>query len=256
MEHRVAWATADRERRIGLNNKISRQEEKRRVKLLRRAFLGATLAPAVLWLAACSGQAVYSGAPPFTPSPQPTSAPTSALPSPTPSPSVLAQAAPPTPVCGHLTLTPPETEGPYFKAGSPERASLLEPGMTGTKLVLTGYVVTADCEPVAHALLDFWQANDHGQYDNSGYTLRGHQFTDSAGRYRLITIVPGLYPGRTEHIHVKVQGLKGPILTTQLYLPGVPQNQADSIFDPKLVMTVQDTSDGMAAIFNFVISTQ
>ncbi len=41
-----------------------------------------------------------------------------------------------------------------------------------------------------------------------------------------------------------------------LYLPGVPQNQADGIFDPKLVMTVQDTSDGMAATFNFVISAQ
>lgn len=239
-----------------LNNKISSQEEKRRVKLLRRAFLGATLAPAVLWLAACSGQAIYNGAPQFTPSPQPTSAPTSASPSLTPSPPVLAQVVPPTPMCGHLTLTPPQTEGPYFKAGSPERVSLLEPGTTGTKLVLAGYVVTADCEPVAHALLDFWQANARGQYDNSGYTLRGHQFTDSAGHYRLITIVPGLYPGRTEHVHVKVQGPKGPILTTQLYLPGVPQNQADSIFDPKLVMTVQDTSDGMAAIFNFVISAQ
>ena len=256
MENRVAWATADRERRIGLNDKISRQEEKRRVKSRRRAFLGATLALAALWLAACSGQAVYNDAPPFTPSSQPTRAPTSSPPSPTPSPPVPAQVVLPTPGCGHPTLTPPETEGPYFKAGSPERASLLDPGMTGTKLVLTGYVMTADCEPVAHALLDFWQANDHGQYDNSGYTLRGHQFTDSAGRYKLITIVPGLYPGRTEHIHVKVQGLKGSILTTQLYMPGVPQNQADSIFDPKLVMTVQDTSDGVAATFNFVISAQ
>ena len=256
MEHRVAWVTADRERRIGLNNKISRKEEKRRIKLLRRAFLGTMLALAVLWLAACGGQAVHGGAPPFTPSSQPTSASISPSPSPTLSSPVTAQVTSPTPVCGHPTLTPSETEGPYFRAGSPERASLLQPGMTGTKLVITGYVMTADCVPVAHALLDFWQANDRGQYDNSGYTLRGHQFTDSAGRYSLITIVPGLYPGRAEHIHIKVQGPKGPILTTQLYLPGVPQNQTDGIFDPKSVMTVQGTSDGMSAIFNFVISTQ
>jgi protocatechuate 3,4-dioxygenase beta subunit len=116
--------------------------------------------------------------------------------------------------------------------------------------------VTADCKSVAHALLDFWQANAQGQYDNSGYTLRGHQFTDAAGRYQLITIVPGLYPGRTEHIHVKVQAPNGPVLITQLYFPGVSRNQTDSIFDPKLVMMVQATSDGMTAKFDFVVRTQ
>ena len=256
MVNRVAWAIADSERRIGLNNKFSWQEEKRRIKLFRRAFLEVFLASATLWLAACSGQAVYSGVPLSTPSSQPTSASISLPPSPPPSPLVLAQVAPPTPVCGHLTSTPPETEGPYFKAGSPERASLIEPGMTGTKLVLTGYVVTAGCEPVAHALLDFWQANDRGQYDNSGYTLRGHQFTDAAGHYQLTTVVPGLYPGRTEHIHVKVQAPNGPILTSQLFFPGVASNESDSIFDRRLLLNVQSTSGGIVAAFNFVVNSQ
>jgi hypothetical protein len=41
------------------------------------------------------------------------------------------------------------TEGPYFKANSPERASLIEPGMAGTQLTLSGYVLTSDCKPVA-----------------------------------------------------------------------------------------------------------
>jgi hypothetical protein len=59
--------------------------------------------------------------------------------------------------------------------------------------------------PAANALLDFWQANPNGAYDNTGYTLRGHQYTDANGYYTLTTIVPGIYPGRTEHIHVKVQ---------------------------------------------------
>src|SRR6185436_7746190 len=71
------------------------------------------------------------------------------------------------------------TEGPYFTANSPERASLLEDGMPGTKLVVTGYVYDTHCQPVANALLDFWQADANGVYDNSGYTLRGHQFTDA-----------------------------------------------------------------------------
>jgi protocatechuate 3,4-dioxygenase beta subunit len=128
--------------------------------------------------------------------------------------------------------------------------------MPGTKLTLTGYVLTADCKPVANALLDFWQANAQGQYDNQGYTLRGHQFTDANGYYHLETVVPGLYPGRTEHIHVKVQAPNGPILTTQLFFPGVANNQSDGIFDPGLVIQVTDTGSGLNGTFNFIVSTQ
>jgi protocatechuate 3,4-dioxygenase beta subunit len=141
-------------------------------------------------------------------------------------------------------------EGPFFTPRSPERTSLLEPGITGTTLKLTGYVLTQNCQPVAGALVDFWQADTEGQYDNSGYKLRGHQFTDEAGRYQLETIMPGLYPGRTEHIHVKVQAPNGPVLTTQLFFPGVAGNESDSIFDPSLVVNQQDAQ---TATFNFVI---
>jgi protocatechuate 3,4-dioxygenase beta subunit len=154
------------------------------------------------------------------------------------------------------TLTVALTEGPYFKAGSPERASLVEANTEGTKLVLSGYVLAADCSPVAHALLDFWQADAKGQYDNSGYTLRGHQFTDATGHYQLTTIIPGLYPGRTEHIHVKVQAPAGPVLTTQLFFPGVAQNQSDGIFDPSLVLPLQSASDGETAFFIFVVRSK
>jgi protocatechuate 3,4-dioxygenase beta subunit len=146
-------------------------------------------------------------------------------------------------------VTVSETEGPFFKAGSPERSSLLQNGIAGTKVTITGVVLGTDCQPVTHALLDF-----QGQYDNSGYTLRGHLFTDANGHYQLITIVPGLYPGRTEHIHVKVQAPGGPVLTTQLFFPGVQQNEADSIFDPSLVMKITNASDGLQAAFNFVVN--
>ena len=172
-----------------------------------------------------------------------------------PSPVPVTQTAPSlTPVCTHAALTVPLTEGPYFKAGSPERASLLEDGVTGVKLVLSGSVLTADCQPVAHALLEFWQADANGQYDNSGYTLRGHQFSDANGRYQLTTIIPGLYPGRTEHIHVKVQPPGGATLTTQLFFPGVTQNDEDGIFDPSLVLPIQDAPDGKTATFDFVVN--
>ena len=152
-------------------------------------------------------------------------------------------------------LTPALTEGPYFTPNSPEKTTLVEPEMSGTRLLLSGYVLTQDCRPVANATLDFWQANAEGQYDNSGYTLRGHLFTDANGRYQVETIVPGLYPGRTEHIHVKVQAPNGPILTTQLFMPGTPQNQEDNIYDPAMLMAIEENGDSLLATYNFVIAT-
>jgi protocatechuate 3,4-dioxygenase beta subunit len=125
--------------------------------------------------------------------------------------------------------------------------------MAGTRLTITGRVLTASCTPVAHALLDFWHADSAGVYDNSGYRLRGHQFTDAAGTYSLQTIVPGEYPGRTPHVHVKVQAPGKAVLTTQLYFPGQARNQQDSIFNAALLMDVHDSAGGKAATFTFVL---
>ena len=145
--------------------------------------------------------------------------------------------------------TPSQTAGPFFTPNSPERPSLHERGVTGTSIVLTGFVLTRDCRPVAGALLDFWHADDAGAYDNDGYRLRGHQFADDAGRYRLETIVPGHYPGRTRHFHVRVQAPSGPMLTTQLYFPDEPGNQRDRLFRPDLLVT----RDGDTVRFDFVL---
>jgi len=160
-----------------------------------------------------------------------------------------------TPACSG-TPTPSQTEGPFYKPGSPERTSLREPGLPGTPLTITGYVFSTTCQPVAHAWLDFWQADSSGNYDNTGFKLRGHQFTDKQGRYHLETVVPGEYPGRTRHIHVKVQAPGQPVLTTQLYFPGESKNTSDSIFSPELLMQVQSTPNGQMATFNFVLALQ
>lgn len=164
-----------------------------------------------------------------------------------------AQGVPPTPACGDDGLTPPLTEGPFYTPDSPERTSLLEAGLAGTRIVVTGQVLSSSCTPIANALVDFWHTDDQGRYDNSGYTFRGHQFTDAEGRYRLETIVPGIYPGRTRHFHVKVQAADQPVLTTQLYFPADPLNEGDFLFRPDLVMAIQDGDDGKQATFNFVL---
>jgi len=161
---------------------------------------------------------------------------------------------PPTPECGDDDEpTPAMAEGPFFTPRSPRRASLLEPGMGGTRIVLSGRVLTRDCRPVSGALLDFWHADDAGDYDNQGYRLRGHLFTDAQGRYRLETIVPGLYPGRTRHYHLKVQAPRGRVLTTQLYFPGEARNGRDGSFRPELFMAVSETKAGKQGRFNFVL---
>ena len=156
----------------------------------------------------------------------------------------------------NLSLTVSETEGPYYKAGSPEMTDLVQPGMQGQVITISGQVTDQNGNPVANAWLDFWQANASGVYDNSGYTLRGHQYTDANGYYTLTTVVPGLYPGRTEHIHVKVQAANGPLLTTQLFFPGVAQNSRDGIYNPSLLLNVSDNGDGtLSGTYNFVIAT-
>jgi len=160
----------------------------------------------------------------------------------------------PTPSCpDEPRATPRQTEGPFFKPESPRRTSLLEPGMGGVKIVVTGVVLSTSCQPVPRALIDVWHADDRGAYDNTGNRLRGHQFTDDQGRYRLETIVPGVYVGRTRHYHVKVQAPNRPALTTQLYFPGDPANERDPIFSRALVMQVGDGAGGKAATFDFVL---
>jgi protocatechuate 3,4-dioxygenase beta subunit len=162
----------------------------------------------------------------------------------------------PTPACSDDDdddPSPAQTEGPYFTPNSPLRSSLLEAGIIGTVLVLSGKVLTRSCAPIANALIDFWQADDRGNYDNSGFRLRGHQFTNASGEYRLQTVVPGLYPGRTRHIHVKVQAPSRPVLTTQLYFPAESRNASDGIYSPELLIAIAANGSAQDGMFNFVL---
>jgi protocatechuate 3,4-dioxygenase beta subunit len=207
--------------------------DEKNIDVIRRQLLQAMLTLPALTLIGCGSSSLASNA---------------ALPS---SPTSLD----PTPACddGDDDPTPAQTEGPYFKSSSPARSSLLESGISGTLLTITGRVLSTSCQPIAAAKLDFWQADDGGNYDNTGFRLRGHQFTDADGRYSLQTIVPGLYPGRTRHIHVKAQAPSQSILTTQLYFPNEARNASDGIFSSALLMAISDVSGGREATFNFVL---
>ena len=159
---------------------------------------------------------------------------------------------PPTPACDDGP-TVRQTEGPFYKPRSPQRADLRESGSGGRPVELSGLVLTRGCKPLAGALLDLWHADEKGDYDERGFRYRGHIFTDAEGRYRFRTIMPAVYPGRTRHYHLKVQAPARPVLTTQLYFPDEPQNRRDGLFRRELLMRVAPGEGGLAAHFNFVL---
>jgi protocatechuate 3,4-dioxygenase beta subunit len=154
-----------------------------------------------------------------------------------------------------LKLTPEETAGPFFRPNSPAKTNFREPGVTGVPVSVSGSVLDRNGKPIAGALLDFWHADADGRYDFDAFRCRGHQFADAGGRYSLQTIMPGLYPSRTRHYHVRLQSAHGPILTTQLYFPGEARNSTDFLFRRDLLLKIRGAAGGWAATFNFVLRT-
>jgi protocatechuate 3,4-dioxygenase beta subunit len=153
-----------------------------------------------------------------------------------------------------LTLTPTQIEGPYYRMNSPHRASLLEPGITGTPMLLTGRVMNEHGKPIPGAVVDFWQSDDVGNYDMVGMLLRGHVFTDDSGKYEIETIVPACYePRQARHIHVKVQGVSRPY-TTQLYFSDDENRVKDNYYMKELEVQMEDSSNGAKkGTYDFVI---
>jgi len=146
-----------------------------------------------------------------------------------------------------LTLTPRQTEGPYYPDHLPldqdNDLTLITGGKAPAGGVITefgGRLLNVDGNPISEAVVELWQADNNGCYIHSKGTQKGKerdpQFqgfgkitTNAKGEYRFRTIKPGLYTGRTRHYHIAVvQGGKR-LLTTQLYLAGEPQNEKDGI---------------------------
>jgi protocatechuate 3,4-dioxygenase beta subunit len=165
----------------------------------------------------------------------------------------------PTPACADLhDHTPNVTEGPFYKPATPERWMLRDAKTAGRPLLIEGRVLTPDCRPVAGAVLDVWSCDGNGVYDNDGFGLRGHQFTDAGGAFRIATVKPKDYRQwgmhRTAHIHVKLQGRGTRLLTTQLFFPGEPQNEHDWFFKSALLLDVAPADDGpLVGKFDFVL---
>ena len=173
-----------------------------------------------------------------------------------------------TPACdGHET--PAATEGPLFKPQSPERTDFVTPAIRGVRLELSGIVYDTACKPLPGSLIEFWQCDQNGDYDTAGFSLRGHQYTNSGARSGCSTIIPRDYWGRwgqrAPHIHTQVQAPGGPVLVTQLYFPDDTQaygrdfaalNAADRLLNRACTIALAGPKDGgYTGAFDFVIQT-
>jgi protocatechuate 3,4-dioxygenase, beta subunit len=142
-----------------------------------------------------------------------------------------------------LTLTPAQTEGPYYPNQLPldQDNDLLVIGdrttpALGSVAWLSGRVLGASGSPVRNAVVEIWQADNVGSYIHTQGALGGTRDsnfqgygkfeTSSSGQYLFRTIKPGLYPGRSRHVHCKVTLQGGQSLTTQLYVEGETGNDS------------------------------
>jgi protocatechuate 3,4-dioxygenase beta subunit len=154
----------------------------------------------------------------------------------------------------YLPHTLTEITGPSFeteridsKACDLTRQHSGEP--LGERIILSGRVLDENARPVAHTLVELWQANAAGRYLHKSdqhdapldpnFTGCGHTLTDGEGSYRFVTIRPGAYPWRNHynawrpaHIHLSVFGPAfASRLVTQMYFPGDPLLAFDPIFN-------------------------
>lgn len=147
-----------------------------------------------------------------------------------------------------LSRTPRLTEGPFYPDKLPLDSDndLVIVGDSATSALgeithLTGRVLGIEGDPIRDAEVEIWQVDNKGVYLHTADSSRrprdtnfqgyGHTATNKDGEYRFRTVKPVPYPGRTPHIHVRVNKGGRELLTTQIFVNGHPQNARDGVFN-------------------------
>jgi protocatechuate 3,4-dioxygenase, beta subunit len=149
-----------------------------------------------------------------------------------------------------LHSTPPQTLGPFYPRNAAERPSATGPDLLrddgakvltrGAPLYLTGRVLDLKGRPDPDARVEVWQCDANSVYHHPAGgaeserdpNFQGYGVTsvDASGAFHFRTIVPVAYPGRTPHIHVRVETMRHRPFATQWYLPDAPGNRRDFLF--------------------------
>lgn len=133
--------------------------------------------------------------------------------------------------------------GPYYLPDSPFREKIVPEINNGQRLIVKGRVLVNDCiTPVPNAILDIWQANELGSYEDEWY--RGQVKTDSLGNYVFETVVPKGYGEgtgyRPPHIHFKVFMGEHEIVTSQMFFPEIKGTDG---FDDAYIMKIETIAE-------------
>lgn len=153
-----------------------------------------------------------------------------------------------------LTLTPKQTEGPFYPTKMPLDTDndllVINDSITpavGEVTHLGGRILDSKGDPIRNVLVEIWQVDSKGAYlherssnrdkRDANYQGFGRFLTGSTGEYYFRTVKPVAYPGRCPHIHVAIKMKGREKWTTQCYVKGDPGNERDMIYkgiqDPK-----------------------
>jgi protocatechuate 3,4-dioxygenase beta subunit len=156
------------------------------------------------------------------------------------------------PSCNGSRKPTPATREEFYKPDAPERTWLRTVDVTGTPLRVSGAVIGLRCGVIKDAQVEFWQADEHGHYDLTGFRLRGRQRTTAKGEFQVETIVPGAAAGRAERLHVRVTPPNHAALSTEWFFPDDPARTADQSYRPELLLKAVSEASGRAVSFDVV----
>ena len=168
--------------------------------------------------------------------------------------------------------TAPNILGPFYRSGAPFRGKVTPPLAEGTVLLIAGRVWGhATRKPLPSAVLDVWQANAQGRYDNDDrrnppkpgvLENRCRVVADETGHYEFETIHPGRYLNgpkyRPAHIHFRINAPGHRELVTQLYFEGDPEIEGDPFVRESLIVPLREmtgpTGTFESAAFDIVLA--
>jgi protocatechuate 3,4-dioxygenase beta subunit len=118
------------------------------------------------------------------------------------------------------------TLGPFFPRefgeGANDLTRLEGKRVAGEPIEITGRVVELDGRPLDNVILEIWQADAAGRFDNPDFLGWGRAATDAQGSYLFRTIKPGACPGRAPHINFLIlySGLMRQLQTVMFFGDG------------------------------------
>src|SRR5215217_7279958 len=139
---------------------------------------------------------------------------------------------------GFVGSSPTATDilGPFYRPNAPFRTNLNPTGFDGRALHLSGAITKDGKTPVKNCLVEIWQCQNDGFYDNISdeYRYRASQRTGRSGQYRFTTVMPVPEPTdetrkvyRPPHIHLRISAKDRQDLITQIYFAGSPFLESD-----------------------------